>query len=122
VGQIVYHLSKRKWFQYPEEIDGFVVPERYRLKSGVIVDGRGTGLETSRSSTLDTAVDAHGNEGGNGDKDGRGRGEMIVVDWYGPDDPENPQNWYVKSSLRNSVNRKYTGPSLSIMKDFKEMS
>jgi hypothetical protein len=47
---------------------------------------------------------------------------MIVVDWYGPDDPENPQNWYVKSSLRNSVNRKYTGPSLSIMKDFKEMS
>jgi hypothetical protein len=87
------------------------------MKSGVIVDGRGTGLETSRSSTLDTAVDAHGDEGGNGDKDGRG--EMIVVDWYGPDDPENPQNWYVKSLKSRSINRKYTGSSLFIIKDFK---
>jgi DHA1 family multidrug resistance protein-like MFS transporter len=108
VGQIIYHLSKRKWFRYPEEIDGFEVPDRYRPKSGVIVDGRG--LEPSRSSTLDTAVDGHGGDGvdepgRNGDKDGRGRGEMIVVDWYGPDDPENPQNWYVKSSLQESINR-----------------
>ena len=107
VGQIIYHLSKRKWFRYPEEIEGFEVPVRYRPKSAStnrIGQGEGegdrNGLETSRSSTIDTAVDDH-DRNGDGDEPGdgaqKGKGEMIVVDWYGPDDPENPQNWYVTS-------------------------
>ena len=33
-------------------------------------------------------------EGGKEGKEGK-KDDTIVVDWYGPDDPENPQNWYV---------------------------
>jgi len=29
-----------------------------------------------------------------GEGDGE-KGKEVVVDWYGDDDPENPQNWYV---------------------------
>jgi len=90
---------------------------RYRPKSAStnrIGQGEGegdrNGLETSRSSTIDTAVDDHGGNGdGDGDQpgDGAGKGagkeEMIVVDWYGPDDPENPQNWYVTSFSLNRI-------------------
>lgn len=85
---------------------------RYRPKSATTTNANGegdqNGLETSRSSTIDTAVDDHGRNGdGDGDqpRDGAGKGagkeEMIVVDWYGPDDPENPQNWYVTSFSLN---------------------
>lgn len=110
VGQIIYHLSKRKWFQYPEEIEGFEVPERYRPKSATTTNANGegdrNGLEASRSSTIDTAVDDLGRNG-DGDQPGdgaqKGKGEMIVVDWYGPDDPENPQNWYVTPFSLNCI-------------------
>lgn len=88
---------------------------RYRPKSASrnrIGEGEGegdqNGLETSRSSTIDTAVDDHGRNGdGDGDQPGDGaqkrKGEMIVVDWYGPDDPENPQNWYVTPFSLNRI-------------------
>ena len=82
---------------------------RYRPKSAStnrIGQGDRDGLETSRSSTIDTAVDDHGRNG-DGDAPGDGaqkrKGEMIVVDWYGHDDPENPQNWYVTSFSLNCI-------------------
>ena len=82
---------------------------RYRPKSAStnrIGQGDRDGLETSRSSTIDTAVDDHGRNG-DGDAPGDGaqkrKGEMIVVDWYGHDDPENPQNWYVTPFSLNRV-------------------
>jgi DHA1 family multidrug resistance protein-like MFS transporter len=91
VGQIVYHLSRRRIFQYPEEIEGFVVPEKYRLHTGTETDRPdredGEGEESRVSSR--TAISPDPNTGPEGGE------KMIVVDWYGPDDPENPQNWYV---------------------------
>jgi len=92
---LIYHLSRRRLFKYQEEIEGFVVPNRYRLRQGGS-EGR---ILQSPSSTITntTAV-----EGGTGDGDGDGEKDgIVVVDWYGPDDPENPQNWYVRHHRRN---------------------
>lgn len=97
---MIYHLSKRRLFKYQEEIEGFVVPNRYRLRQGGF---EGRSLQSPSSTiTNTTAV-----EGGTGDGDGDGEKDgIVVVDWYGPDDPENPQNWYVKTSSKEPKERK----------------
>jgi len=82
IGQIIYHASGRRLFRYQEEIEGFVVPERYVLHSE---HGRSP-MTPSSTITNTTAVAGEG--------DGE-KGKEVVVDWYGDDDPENPQNWYV---------------------------
>jgi DHA1 family multidrug resistance protein-like MFS transporter len=80
IGQIIYHASGRRLLRYQEEIEGFVVPERYLPR-----DARG--LDTPSSTITNTTAVA-------GEGDGE-KGKEVVVDWYGDDDPENPQNWYV---------------------------
>jgi DHA1 family multidrug resistance protein-like MFS transporter len=85
IGQIIYHASGRRLFRYQEEIEGFVVPERYVLHSEV-----GRGLDTPSSTITNTTAVA--DRAGNGDGE---KSKDIIVDWYGDDDPENPQNWYV---------------------------
>jgi DHA1 family multidrug resistance protein-like MFS transporter len=87
IGQIVYHASGRRLLRYQEEIEGFVVPQRYLPR-----DARG--LDTPSSTITNTTTVA----GDNGDGDGE-KGKEVVVDWYGDDDPENPQNWYVSISF-----------------------
>ena len=47
----------------------------------------------------DTTTTAPGHGHGVGDGNGE-KEKMVVVDWYGPDDPENPQNWYVDFILQ----------------------
>jgi DHA1 family multidrug resistance protein-like MFS transporter len=83
IGQIIYHASGRRLLRYQEEIEGFVVPQRYLLKEA-------RGLDTPSSTITNTTAVA--------DREGEGeKGKEVVVDWYGDDDPENPQNWYVPS-------------------------
>jgi hypothetical protein len=52
-----------------------------------------TPTSTITNSTLTAVAEPE-----NGEKK-KEKGKMIVVDWYGPDDPENPQNWYVPYQL-----------------------
>lgn len=111
VGQLVYHLSGRKVLKYPEEKAGFIVPQRYRTdktpeSSSASTRGATSGVP-SRPQRLE------GQDGGGGDDDrvdgvlavassgdpeelGDDKEKVIVVGWYGDDDPENPQNWYVQ--------------------------
>jgi len=88
IGQIIYHASGRRLFRYQEEIEGFVVPDRYVLHS----EHDRSLMSPSSTITNTTAV------AGEGEGDGE-KGKDVVVDWYGDDDPENPQNWYVSLSL-----------------------
>jgi DHA1 family multidrug resistance protein-like MFS transporter len=81
IGQIIYHASGRRLLRYQEEIEGFVVPERY-------LPTEARGLDSPSSTITNTTAVA--------DREGE-KGKEVVVDWYGDDDPENPQNWYVPS-------------------------
>jgi DHA1 family multidrug resistance protein-like MFS transporter len=102
IGQIIYHASGRRLFRYQEEIEGFVVPERYLPQ-----DARG--LDTPSSTITNTTAVA----GDNGEGDGE-KGKEVVVDWYGDDDPENPQNWYVSISFHiKSVDRRSSADETS---------
>jgi DHA1 family multidrug resistance protein-like MFS transporter len=73
IGQLTRFLSKNRLLQYPEERVDFVLPESYihNLDS----EKQDLAIDNSRSHPNLTA-DGH-----------------ILVDWYGPKDPANPQNW-----------------------------
>jgi DHA1 family multidrug resistance protein-like MFS transporter len=73
IGQLIRFLSKDRLLQYPEECADFVLPEAYvqALNSEKQVEP----TDNSRSCPHLTA-EGH-----------------ILVDWYAPDDPANPQNW-----------------------------
>lgn len=111
---MIYHLSGRKVLKYTEERQGFVVPNRYRLdpetdlslgpggsstrapalSSEGGTDGVEHDLDGSRSSDL-MGDEATTTTAVNSRDEVEREGKVIVVDWYGDDDPENPQNWSV---------------------------
>lgn len=64
----------------------------------------------SRNSD-DTIVNDGDNsqEGGKDGKTGQ-KDDTIVVDWYGPNDPENPQNWYVTPCGVNEISVLFPDP------------
>ncbi|ODQ65495.1 SCR1 protein [Nadsonia fulvescens var. elongata DSM 6958] len=139
-GQIVYHASGKKLFQNPEERPDFVLPEKYILNhsslAGDTINRKPSG--NSRTSTdlpedLSSDIEKTGNESSEdtNNENADPSSGYIIVDWYGPDDPENPHNWpimkkvflgaqigfltfsiYVGSSI-------YTPGILEIMEDFK---
>jgi DHA1 family multidrug resistance protein-like MFS transporter len=119
VGQVLYNISGRRIFSYPEEKDGFDLPEKYRVQKDkpsrfgeeqAREEGGGE-RERERRESDETAVgqsrsnedqssngkDIEGKDGKEKDgKDGEGKDgkdDTIMVDWYSDDDPENPQNW-----------------------------
>jgi len=53
--------------------------------------------ESGRTAVEDDEGEQNGEENGNGEGQGEEQDEeekdKIIVDWYGDDDPENPQNW-----------------------------
>ena len=57
-GKLVHYLSKGKLLQYPEERDGFVVPEQYipgykpQLDDGATLVLAGDDLEADRKSVV----------------------------------------------------------------------
>ncbi|KAF4622684.1 hypothetical protein G7Y89_g14345 [Cudoniella acicularis] len=63
-GHLARFLSRNKLFQYPDEID----PSLWKMP-----------LQQNKASAITGVVE-----------DGK---DIYLVDWYGPDDPENPQNW-----------------------------
>jgi DHA1 family multidrug resistance protein-like MFS transporter len=124
VGQVLYNISGRRIFSYPEEKDGFDLPEKYRVQKDKPSrfgeeQEREEGGERERRESDETAVgqstsrnedqskngkagEKEGKDGKDGEKDGKDgkeKDETIMVDWYSDDDPENPQNWYVLPAL-----------------------
>lgn len=71
-GRIIYNLSSKRIFRHPEEQLGYIISDEY-LPEGPTQSQRGifnNGLESYQPGK-----------------------KQIVVDWDGPDDPENPKNW-----------------------------
>ena len=75
------------------EVDGRRSSEDIRMAQDY-----GNGEEADRpapdSRNSDETIVNEGDNGQEVGKEGK-KDDTIVVDWYGPDDPENPQNWYV---------------------------
>jgi DHA1 family multidrug resistance protein-like MFS transporter len=108
VGQIIYRLSGGKIFSYPEERDGFDLPEKYRSEkdkpSRFGREERQDEGDRRASDSAETVVAQRSNDqSGEGKKNEKknkdGEDDHIMVDWYSEDDPENPQNWYVSPSF-----------------------
>lgn len=81
VGRAIYHLSKHKYFKHQEEEEGYIVPSKYLgERKYLYID-----------STLSGEKEVN-------DKN-KGSRYQVVVDWDGPDDPENPYNWPLYQKL-----------------------
>lgn len=117
--------SGRRVFSYPEERPGFELPEKYRQQSNKEKPSRFQNEQNEQNSSNDIQMaqdidrprqpsrnsdetvvgrqsesDGQGKEKEKG-KDGKKGDDTIVVDWYGDDDPENPQNWSASFTLIN---------------------
>lgn len=88
-GRVVYHLSQKKIFGYLEEDPSYVIPEKYLGKGEKPI-----GTESPTNGKPEPEAEANGlvssSSSGSETIDGDG---LIVVDWEGEDDPENPINW-----------------------------
>ncbi|KAL6155532.1 GTPase-activating protein [Exserohilum turcicum] len=110
-GHCVRLVTRRKYLQYPEEKDPeawkkYVNPEKSGYaafhgsteppsNAGDLEELRqaqdGRGREASDSDSSRTLGGVNGDSGVRIDSE-KGR-DYHVVDWYGPDDPQNPRNW-----------------------------
>lgn len=89
-GRIVYHLSGHKYFNHREEQPDYEMPTKYLSgseKNEFTVTQESQELSelsisSSSSSSTIAAID-----------EVKADDSLIVVDWDGPDDPENPYNW-----------------------------
>lgn len=110
-GQVLNKFSGRKLFQHAEERAGFVVPLKYK---GIDESSSATLKEKNESANLEvpditlapvssstsaTSSFESSSRLENGIEKSEEKTELsadrgyIIVDWYGPDDQENPQNW-----------------------------
>ncbi|CDO57886.1 similar to Saccharomyces cerevisiae YBR008C FLR1 Plasma membrane multidrug transporter of the major facilitator superfamily [Geotrichum candidum] len=118
LGNILNYVSNHKLFPHPEEKPSFVVPDKY-LSSTTNTSRRNSNYkkkELNNTSTADQYTNGTMTESSNmiinyafvdlekksrNDEDENDEGfndttednGYIVVDWYGDNDPENPQNW-----------------------------
>ncbi|KAM0792603.1 hypothetical protein ACM66B_005264 [Microbotryomycetes sp. NB124-2] len=117
-GQVVYQASGQRLFTHPEERDDFQVPQKYLPdndkrrtssssngyskgeKVGKGVEGTSADREAEEGRRHESATAT--NDDSNSDatavhsRDGEQQDEEKddnLVDWYGPDDKENPMNW-----------------------------
>ncbi|KAI1384538.1 benomyl/methotrexate resistance protein [Hypoxylon trugodes] len=82
-GLFVRFLSRRKLLQYPDEID----PSSWKK----FLPSTGSTPTPPREQINNPQHSKYQEPGANNIvDDGQG---VYLVDWYGPDDPENPQNW-----------------------------
>ena len=98
-GRIVYHVSKHKYFNYPEEQPGYQIPDKYLGKEYEptkhdLVDRNEKAADDDTAANLLTLdgekVEQSDEINGDWKKTPEG---IIIVGWEGDDDPENPRNW-----------------------------
>ncbi|KAL5095320.1 hypothetical protein Trisim1_000096 [Trichoderma cf. simile WF8] len=83
-GLLMRLISGNKIFQYPDEIDPLLWKKFLRQDTSEHANDSGRGSsknEADEHSALQNTVIHDGNN------------EILLVEWYGPDDPENPRNW-----------------------------
>lgn len=87
-GRVVYHLSGRTLFNYEEEQEGYILPEKYHGVSESHLENPNPLQELigSRSEDSSSADDKEKTE----------EDEYILVTYDGEDDPANPVNWPLK--------------------------
>ncbi|KAK7937278.1 uncharacterized protein PG986_014146 [Apiospora aurea] len=76
-GQLVRLVSRGRLFQYPDENNPSLWKGAAQKDDAAPVHAKTEGRLESTSHAVD------------------GHGSILIVGWYGPDDPENPQNWPV---------------------------
>ncbi|KAG7195631.1 uncharacterized protein KQ657_003398 [Scheffersomyces spartinae] len=92
-GNSVYHISGRKFFRQPEELESYVVDEKY-LGAGpeanpIATESSKEGDGEDRYSEKNEDIEKSQDDSSSGIE----KEDLIIVDWDGEDDPENPQNW-----------------------------
>lgn len=91
-GRTIYHLSSHKYFGYKEESKDYIVPEKYL-----------SDLPKRETVVLDTPDSLIKNDDGNkeeaSEEEKSQSSDVIIVDWDGDDDPENPYNWALKYKI-----------------------
>ncbi|KAK8117412.1 uncharacterized protein PG998_005693 [Apiospora kogelbergensis] len=90
-GQLVRLVSRRRIFQYPDERNPALWKDAVQETGPALVDA------TEGQSHDAAALGSHGP----GSKTAHDEHKVLIVGWYGPDDPENPQNWPV--GLKHSI-------------------
>lgn len=105
VGQFINHFSEGRLLPYPEQKKGYVLPDKYNRLPRAETKRSDGGMTVSPTDTIDaslpdTAVPTETEHQVALDLSGRPREEeievpkgVILVEWDGKDDPENPQNW-----------------------------
>ncbi|KAH8165466.1 hypothetical protein CIB48_g2795 [Xylaria polymorpha] len=78
-GELARLLSGKKIFPYPDEVDSSLLKKGTRRDDSEQSNGSVT--KSEKEDEQDTTTHNGSDE------------EIFLVDWYGPDDPENPQNW-----------------------------
>lgn len=76
-GQLVRLLSRNKVFQYPDEIDQLLWKRFLRQDASEYMNGPGRGPSKNEAT-----------EGGDNTAFHDSEQEILLVEWYGPDDPE----------------------------------
>ena len=92
-GRLAYHLSGHKILKHNEEEADYVIPEKYLVGYGAQAnEGQGSSSDASSVST-EKGANGEANTPVDPSSSPEEKSEQIIVDWDGPDDPENPQNW-----------------------------
>ncbi|KAI8625428.1 MFS general substrate transporter [Xylariaceae sp. FL1651] len=81
-GELVRLLSAKKFLAYPDEIDSSLLKKGVRRDDSEQKNGSAT-PRSEKEEDQNTAIHNGSHE------------EIFLVDWYDPDDPENPRNWPV---------------------------
>lgn len=89
-GQLVRRLSNNRWFRYPDELDPTLWEKHLRDREST-TDEKHNG--SSPDGTDASLPGPEGGSAGDGTRSVEDGQDVYLVDWYGPDDPENPMNW-----------------------------
>lgn len=107
-GEIVYHASSHKLFQHPEERPDFVLPAKHggqgvaysvankSLTNAISIEQDGIRSDSSSAISFNAIPEVERGsekEAAHLGHEPESAGSYIIVDWYGPDDQDNPQNW-----------------------------
>ncbi|KAF2173275.1 hypothetical protein M409DRAFT_62830 [Zasmidium cellare ATCC 36951] len=84
-GQIVRLVSSTRYCRYLEESTDFVLPSKYDYSRRKASD---VAIEDQKENNDGSEVDENSNQKSKEDEE-----DVVIVDWYSENDPENPHNW-----------------------------
>lgn len=90
-GRVIYHISGRTLFNYKEEKEGYILPEKYLGVSESQLESPHPLQELVGSRSEDSSS--------NDVKEKSEDDQYIVVTFDGDDDPDNPLNWPMKYKI-----------------------